>query len=220
MIKFFWEFPLSLCTTFFLFCFYFTVNSTLSHVKIATYFYSYPGKFSFINWILSSFYHASPMHLFSNMFFLYFLGRAAESKISKGKWILFYLSAGIISMMFDSIVRGFILHEKIPAVGASGAISGIAAVAMVYSPLQYRVLGINFVFPVFILAWLMIYSDFMNMFSSDHVAHFAHLAGFFSILVTSYLLSEKDRAKLRTNFSLNALFFIFTIILLFFLENR
>ena len=220
MIKFFWEFPLSLCTTLFLFFFYISVNLTLTHPKIATYFYSYPGKFSLINWILSSFYHSTYSHLFSNMFFLYFLGRAAESKISKGKWILFYLSAGVISMMFDSIFRGFILQERAPAVGASGAISGIAAVAMVYSPLQYRVFGINFVFPVFIIAWLMIYSDFMNMFSSDNVAHFAHLAGFFSILVTSYLLSEKDREKLRVNFSLNALFFIFTVILIFFLENR
>lgn len=220
MVKFFLEFPLSLCTTIFLFFFYTTVNLTLTHSKIATYLYSYPGKFNLINWILSSFYHGSYSHLFSNMFFLYFLGRAAESKISKSKWILFYLSAGVISMMFDSFIRGFFLHDKIPAVGASGAISGIAAVAMVYSPLQYRVLGINFVFPVFIIAWLMIYSDFMNLFSSDRIAHFAHLAGFFSILVTSYLLSEKDREKLRVNFSLNALFFIFTVILLFFLENR
>jgi membrane associated rhomboid family serine protease len=220
MLKIFWEFPLTLITTIFLFFFYIFVNQTLPHTTIATYFYSYPGKFSFINWILSSFYHSSFSHLFSNMLFLYFLGRAAESKISKSKWILFYLSAGLISMMFDSFFRGFILHERIPAVGASGAISGISAVAMVYSPLQYRIFGINFFFPVFLIAWLMIYLDFMNLFSSDNIAHFAHLAGFFSVLLTSYLFSDKEREKLRNNFFLNLLFFIFTIILLFFLENR
>lgn len=220
-MKIFWEFPLTVYISIFLVVLYFGVTAGIPHPIVAKYFYSYPGKLNFVNWFLSSLYHSSVSHLLSNVMFLYILGRAAESKITKMRWISFYMMAGIISMMADSIIRGYFLQEKnIPAVGASGAISGIAAVAMVYSPLNYKIGGINFYFPVFLIAWLMVYMDFLKLFSSDHVAHWAHLAGFFSVFVTSYFFSEKEREKIRVNFLLNLLFFLFTVILLFFLENR
>jgi membrane associated rhomboid family serine protease len=221
IFRFLWEFPLTTNFSILLVLIYFLVNLTLPHPVIMKHFYSYPRELNPLNWFLSSLFHSSVSHLTSNILFLFFLGRVVEERLGTTKWLVFYFMAGILSMMVDSMVRGFILGEKfIPAVGASGAISGLAAVAMVYSPFSYKILNFRFPFPVFLVAWMMVYSDFVRLFSSDRVAHWAHLAGFFSVFVTSYLLSEKDREKIKTNFGLNFIFFIMTVILLFFLENR
>jgi len=219
--KIFWEYPLTAAVTLFLPVFYFFVSATLPPSTIKLYFYSYPGKFNLVNWILSSMFHASIGHLLSNIAFLYVLGRAVEAKVGKGKWLLFYLLAGVISMMADSMIRGFMLGDKrIPTVGASGAIAGLAAIAALLSPMSYRIAGYNFPFPVFLVAWIMVYTDIMQAFSSDLVAHWAHLAGFFSVFITAYLLSPEDQAKIKNGFIFNFTFFVLTVILLYLIENR
>ena len=157
-------------------------------------------------------FHSSVGHLISNIAFLYFLGRAVEAKVGKGKWLLFYFMAGIISMMADSMIRGFMLGERrIPTVGASGAIAGLAAIAALLSPVTYRIAGYSFPFPVFLVAWIMVYTDIMQAFSSDLIAHWAHLAGFFSVFITAYLLSPQDQARIKNGFIFNFTFFVLTV---------
>lgn len=187
---------------------------------IKKYFFSYPGSFNFVNWILSTFFHASFFHLFWNALFLFILGRAVEEKVGMGKWILFYTMAGLLSGLGDSFVRGVILSETNPTVGASGAISGIAIVAALQSPYTIPFGGKNIPFPVFLIAWLMIYSDFTNLYSRDNIAHWSHIGGYFSVLVTAYFLSEKDRNQLKMGFFLNLLFFTLSMIILYFYRNR
>lgn len=218
--KIFWEFPLTAGVSLFLPIFYFLVLFTLPHSVIMQNFYSYPGKFNLVNWFLSTLFHSSTEHLFSNVAFLFFLGRAVEAKVGKGKWLLFYLMAGIISTMADSIIRGFMIGEKIPVVGASGSIAGLAAIAALLSPLTYRVAGHNFPFPVFVVAWIMVYTDIMRAFSTDLIAHWAHLAGFFSVFITAYFLNKADQERIKNGFFLNFTFFILTVILLYLIENR
>lgn len=217
--KIIWEFPLTANVCVFLFFFYFGVTFFVPGAIIRTYFLSYPGSFSPVNWLLASLYHGSLMHLLGNLSFLFVLGRAAEDKVGKEKWVLFYMMAGFLSMFFDSVLRGF-MGDRHPAVGASGAISGIAAVAALLSPFTYKIKGVALPLPVFIVAWMMIYSDFMNLFADDNIAHWAHLGGFFSVLVTAYFLNNTMKAKLKTGFLLNCTFFVLTLIILFFLENR
>jgi membrane associated rhomboid family serine protease len=187
---------------------------------IIKYFYSYPGRVNPVNWILSSLFHGNPAHLISNLIFLYILGRSVEAKLGKEKWILFYSIASLVSMMVDSMIRGFIIGEKIPSVGASGAIAGIAAVTALRAPFICKINGVNFPFPMFLIAWTMIYSDFSGLFQDDKIAHWAHLAGFFSVFLTSYLLSEKDRANLNSAFKWNLVFFFLTVVLMYFIEKR
>lgn len=156
------------------------------------------------------------------MVFLFFLGRVVEAKVEKGKWLLFYFMAGFISAFLDSIIRGFILsgQSELPVVGASGAISGLAAVSALLSPFKIRINHKNFYFPVFIVSWIMVYSDFTDLFSSDHIAHWSHLAGFFSVFIAAYFLNSSDRVKIRNGFFLNLVFFSLTVILLYFIYER
>ncbi len=213
------EYPLTFGVCFFLLLFYF-LSFFIPESTLHTYFYSYPRNFNFVNWLLSTFIHANIFHLFWNVFFLFFLGRAVESKIGKSKWLLFYIAAGIVAGFSDSFVRGALQDETTPAIGASGSVAGIAVVAALVSPYTFPAFQKNIPFPTFLVAWLMIYSDVTNVFKPDRIAHWSHIGGYISVMIVAYFLSEKERKKLWNAFLMNLLFFVLSIILLFFIKNR
>ena len=204
----------------FLIIFYISVVIFVDPATVNKYFVAYPQQPSLVNWILSIFFHGSFPHLFSNALFLLFLGRAVEDKSGAGKWLLFYMMAGLVSVAADSFIRGKLMNDNTPLVGASGAVSGIAAVSAILSPFGFKVNRMYFPFPVFIIAWIMIYSDFINVFTPDNVAHWAHLAGFFSVFITAYFLSPEERKVIKQGFLVNTVFFTLTLVLLFFITNR
>ena len=111
-------------------------------------------------------------------------------------------------------------HSNVPTVGASGAICGIAAVAGLVSPYSIIISGKKIIFPVFLISWTMIYSDFTNLFTNDNVAHWSHLGGYLSVFLTSYIMDENERDQLRKSFYLNVIFFILSIFLLFLIQSR
>ncbi|MCX7999634.1 MAG: rhomboid family intramembrane serine protease [Leptospiraceae bacterium] len=217
--KFLFEYPLTLGVCTLLLLFYF-ISLFIPEPTLQLYFYSYPKNFSFINWLLSTLIHANIAHLFWNLVFLFFLGRAVEAKLGKAKWLLFYITAGIVSGLSDSFVRGILHKETNPTVGASGAIAGIAIVAALVSPYTLPTTKKNFPFPTFFVAWLMIYYDLTNAFKPDKVAHWSHIGGYISVLVAAYFLSEEEKKKLWNAFLLNLLFFVLSLILLFLISNR
>lgn len=217
--NFFLEYPLTFFVCLSLLIFYF-VSFFLSDSTLHYYFYSYPGNWNFINWLLSTLIHANVFHLFWNIAFLFFLGRAVEAKIGKAKWLLFYLFAGVFSGCSDSFIRGYLQRETSPTVGASGAIAGIAVVSALVSPYTIPAFQKNIPFPTFLIAWLMIYSDLSNAFNSDHIAHWSHIGGYVSVMIVAYFLSEEEKQKLWRAFLLNFLFFVLSMILLFFIKNR
>lgn len=218
--KIFWEQPLTASVCVFLTFSYFLIFFFVPADVINTWFLSYPGNMNPVPMFLSTIFHGSPIHLFSNIAFLFVLGRAVEKKIGPSKWILYYVMAGFFSTFLDSFIRGFILDDKVPVVGASGAIAGIAGAAALLTPFSIPILGKNIPFPVFLISWFMVYSDFANLFSEDRVAHWAHLAGFLSVVITGYILGKEERKKLQLGFLLNLGFFTLTLILLFFINNR
>jgi membrane associated rhomboid family serine protease len=220
MSNFLWEYPVTMGVTLFLFVFYFLVSVFVPESIIIRYFVAYPYDLNVINIFLSIFYHASPPHLLSNAFFLFVLGRGVEDRLGKLKWMYLFLVAGFFSVVLDSLIRGFLYHEREPIVGASGAICGIAGASALLTPFSWKVYGKRIPFPIFLVSWLMIYSDLTNLFSRDKIAHWAHLAGFTSVLISGYFLSKQEREKLRNGFLVNLTFFLLSLILLFFVQNR
>ncbi len=219
-MSYIWEFPLTAGFAVFMILL-FPFMLLFFPQAIDRYFIATPGLFQPINWVLSTFFHSSFSHLFSNMFYLLILGRVVESRVGKVRWLLFYFMAGFLSVFGDWIVRGFLLGDNTPVVGASGAISGLACVAALLSPFRFPISKSRLIpFPVFLFAWLSIYSDITNLFARDYVAHWAHLGGFFSVFATAYFLNQKERKEIHQGFLINLTFFTLTIILLFFINNR
>ena len=60
-------------------------------------------------WILVThiFLHGSPMHLFYNMWGLFMFGPLLEQKTGAKKFLIFYLSAGIIAGLLSSFFYSF-----------------------------------------------------------------------------------------------------------------
>lgn len=80
----------------------------------------------------SMFLHIGIMHLISNMYSLYIIGREVESFFGKIKYIIIYILSGI----FGSILSIAFSHNTVSA-GASGAIFGLLG-ALLYFGIHYR----------------------------------------------------------------------------------
>ena len=73
------------------------------------------------------FLHADIFHILFNMYFLYIFGREVESTLGTGKFLALYFISGLAASFFHiafTPITG--IHTVIiPALGASGAISGV-----------------------------------------------------------------------------------------------
>jgi membrane associated rhomboid family serine protease len=94
--------------------------------------------------ITHMFLHANFLHLFFNMFSLWFIGKNVEKIIGYKRFIWFYLISGIVAGLFFSILSGVfglsLIGSKlfgnptISGVGASGAIFGLLGMMAVLVP--------------------------------------------------------------------------------------
>ncbi|HEX3051649.1 MAG TPA: rhomboid family intramembrane serine protease [Aggregatilineaceae bacterium] len=176
------------------------------------------GAFSSIS---ALFLHASVDHLFGNMLFLWTFGRRVEDACGAWRFLLFYLFAGITSLVGYVIMTTGI--EYTPAIGASGAISGVMAAYLLLFPGTHVLcgwgigsLGRLFLLPfrgpnsdhkiwrwlVRLPAWLLLIGYLLqNIIPSfeairlgtnlTQVAYLGHLAGFLAGL-TIFLFVRKD----------------------------
>ena len=85
----------------------------------------------YISLLSSIFLHGGAMHLGGNMLFLWIFGDNIELKFGKIKYLTIYLiwgiSAGLVHILGDPA-------SVIPAVGASGAISGVLGAYLIIFP--------------------------------------------------------------------------------------
>jgi membrane associated rhomboid family serine protease len=95
----------------------------------------------------SMFLHGSWFHLISNMWTLYIFGDNVEDRMGKGRYLAFYLVAGVVAALTHVYFAG---ASRIPTVGASGAIAAVLGAYFLLYP-QGRVL--TFI-PLFFLPWL------------------------------------------------------------------
>jgi membrane associated rhomboid family serine protease len=140
--------------------------------------------------LTSMFLHGGWAHLGGNMLFLWIFGDNIEHRLGHLRFVLFYLTCGLAAS-FAHIV--FNSGSVVPAVGASGAISGVLGGYLLMFP-RNRVYvltwgGVVAVPAVFMLG-LWIVAQFVNGVGSiaateatGGVAYMAHIGGFIAGLV-------------------------------------
>lgn len=74
--------------------------------------------------------HVDPVHAIGNLLFLWLFGNAVCAKIGSKAYVPVYVGFGILAAVFH------LLFDGAPAVGASGAINGIAGMFIVLYPLN------------------------------------------------------------------------------------
>lgn len=158
--------------------------------------------------VTSMFLHADFFHILFNMYFLYVFGRAVENALGRGRYIALYLLSGVAASIFHSafsFIGGF-SNYVIPAIGASGAISGILGAYLILYPGTSLIMGWwFFLFPFFIrlkasyylLFWFATQVIYGYARAAGSTAVFAHAGGFIAGIAL-LLLADKDRlAQLR-----------------------
>jgi membrane associated rhomboid family serine protease len=155
--------------------------------------------------VTSMFLHGGWMHLGGNMLYLWIFGDNLEKVMGAVRFAVFYLVCGLAAS-FAHIVFG--PGSNIPAVGASGAISGVLGGYLVLFPgNRVRVLtrgGIAHVPAIVVLGfWILIqlFNGIGSMAATSEtggggVAYMAHIGGFVAGLVLVKLMASPNRTAL------------------------
>ena len=159
--------------------------------------------------ILSSiFMHGSIMHLLGNMLFLWIFGDNIEDRFGHGKYIGIYLFWGFVATMAHLAWAMSIGGNQllIPAVGASGAISGVLGAYLLIFP-RAKVVTLLFFFfittiriPAFayLIMWIVFQVFSASFGAGGGVAYLAHIGGFAigAVFGIGYKWLAKVRLKL------------------------
>ena len=149
----------------------------------------------------SMFLHGGWMHLLGNMLYLWIFGDNIERAMGAVKFLIFYLACGLAASAAHIM---FNLQSQLPAVGASGAISGVLGGYLVMFPQnRVRILtraGIVRV-PALVVLGFWIVLQFINGIGSvaatdetAGVAYMAHIGGFVAGIVLVKLFASRQRS--------------------------
>jgi membrane associated rhomboid family serine protease len=153
--------------------------------RIPSFLAGYTGfEAAFLPLVTSMFLHQNFLHIGGNMLFLWIFGDNVEDFFGHFTYLLFYLVCGIGAGLLHVL---FNLHSTVPAIGASGAISGVMGAYILLYP-SARILTLVFIFPlpvpavVFLGLWFVL--QFLSGLSmigvrvTGGVAVWAHVGGF------------------------------------------
>ncbi|GAC1469296.1 MAG: rhomboid family intramembrane serine protease [Isosphaeraceae bacterium] len=154
--------------------------------------------------LTAMFLHGSPLHLASNMLYLWIFGDNVEEVLGTLRYLLVYLSCGLIGSIFQITASP---NSLIPTLGASGAIAGIMGAYVIWFPYnRVRVLVFRFIteMPALMVVgfWIVVQvwegvGSIGRLGESGGVAYLAHVGGAFTGIVVAFLF--RDRATyLRT----------------------
>ncbi len=199
-----------------IFLYQLTIGKTLEREIILTYGFTpagfflplLKGNFSqeiFIPLFTSLFLHGSLLHLGGNMLFLWIFGNNIEDALGHLPFLLFYFFCGVAANLAHGLANP---SSTIPAVGASGAISGILAAYLIFFPGAQIVTLIPLFFfweivelPALVVIgfWflLQVANSFLAVSSgnSGGIAWFAHIGGFLAGLFIALMLRKKIRRR-------------------------
>jgi membrane associated rhomboid family serine protease len=162
--------------------FFFANGKLFEHMALDADLYLHPWKVYQV--VTHGFAHGGLWHVVGNMFMLWIFGRDVEVIYGRRQFLNLYFTLVVLAGIGWLLAEVLIFkNTQSSALGASGAVMGIAVVFVIHYPM--RVFYIWFVpIPAWILVGLYILSDLMQFHSSvragesiENVAYSAHLVG-------------------------------------------
>ena len=159
-----------------------------------------PAEFSILAMFTSMFLHGGIAHIFGNMWFLHIFGDNVEDVFGHLKYIIFYILSGIAASLLHFLLN---LGSDVPAVGASGAISGVLGAYVVLFPhVKVYVIGRFYsgkVSAKFMLGIWFLFQFISGAFSlfgaQSGIAFFAHIGGFVFGAVFAWIFKTISKTK-------------------------
>ncbi|HET7148324.1 MAG TPA: rhomboid family intramembrane serine protease [Candidatus Nitrosopolaris sp.] len=145
--------------------------------------------------VTSMFIHGGIIHLAGNMVFLYVFGDNVEDRFGHIKYLAFYILWGLLATLVHSIYAVVVGGGEVPAIGASGAISGVLGAYLIMFPRAkiYTIIIVFFITTIripalaFIPFWFILQILFALIGQSGGVAYLAHIGGFLAGVGTGYI---------------------------------
>jgi membrane associated rhomboid family serine protease len=159
----------------------------------------------------SMFLHANVLHMAGNMLFLWIFGNNVEDTIGHGRFVLFYLTAGVVAAVSQTLLTP---ASPVPMIGASGAVSGVLGAYLLLFPhatvLTLVMLGFFvkiFRIPALVVLGFWVVLQLVNGYlaysaqvlgrgESGGVAWFAHIGGFLGGIGLLFLLRPRRNRRL------------------------
>lgn len=160
----------------------------------------------YLTLLTAMFMHGGLAHLFGNMLYLWIFGDNLEDALGHARYLLFYLTTGIIAGLTHVVVTAATGgNALIPCLGASGAISGVLGGYIVLFPRRrVRVIFLYSVMEVPALLAIGLWFVFQLLSGAGTlggdgggVAYGAHVGGFVAGLFLVKLFGGDRRAPLR-----------------------
>jgi membrane associated rhomboid family serine protease len=146
--------------------------------------------------LTSMFIHGGILHIAGNMVFLYVFGDNIEDRFGHTKYLAIYILWGLFAALVHSSYALAVGGGEVPAVGASGAISGVLGAYLIMFPRAkiYTIIIVFFITTIripalaFIPFWfiLQILFTLIGQSGGGGVAYLAHIGGFIAGVVTGY----------------------------------
>lgn len=197
---------------------------SLGRVELARFIYTYglvPERFFHLSqqgspllaryfpFFTSIFLHGGWLHILGNMLFLWIFGDNVEDRMGHFKYFIFYilcgLGAGFVHLFLNP-------SSSAPAVGASGAISGVMGAYILLFPYAkvltllpifffitfiqvpaYLFIGVWFIFQLFSGATSLIAGGLVR----EGVAWWAHIGGFFVGMGLLFVFAKRPKYRRR-----------------------
>jgi membrane associated rhomboid family serine protease len=157
---------------------------------------------AFLPLVTSLFLHSGIAHIAGNMLFLWIFGDNVEDFFGHIPYLFFYLVCGIGSGLLHVL---FNFNSSLPALGASGAISGVMGAYLILYP-GSRILTLVFIFLVPIPAFfILVYWFFLQFIAGvtsigdvthGGVAWWAHVGGFLMGMALTWISKSRTKVPL------------------------
>ena len=166
-----------------------------------------PAGFTWGTAVTSMFLHGGWVHVIANLWSLWIFGDNVEDRMGHGRFLIFYLLAGLIGNLAQVAAQP---GSEIPLIGASGAIAGVMGAYLVLFPYS-RIL---------VLVFLVVFVDFIEIpamfflalwfvtqllsgvgqladLPGTNVGFWAHVGGFVTGLVGVWVFRRPERQKVE-----------------------
>ena len=161
--------------------------------------------------VTSMFLHGGMLHIGGNMLYLWIFGNNVEDTLGHGRFLLFYLVAGVAAALGQTLVSP---RSSVPMIGASGAVSGVLGAYLLLFPHATILTLVTFGFfikflhvPALIVLGFWIVLQLINGYitvsaqslgraESGGVAWFAHIGGFLAGMLLLFLLRPRQNRRL------------------------
>lgn len=150
--------------------------------------------------LTACFVHANFLHIFFNMYALYYIGPMVEKYYGKLKYLLIYLGSGIMGSLFSVVLSNNV------SIGASGAIFGLFG-SMLYFGYKYRATLDGFVRSGIIPV---LFINLILGFIVPNIDLYGHIGGLIGGLLLSYIVGVYRKGKKKN--SINGIIIITILI--------